>query len=246
MRTRCRSMCGTSRRVDGWRRSNIRRANFGTVVRTAALLVIAAALSPLAVGCKGDAAADQPARPAGTKSLVRPATTPSEQQRFDEEREPARIVEALGLRPGMIVADIGAGTGLLTVHLARAVAPGGKIVATDVDGAVLDMLETRLTEAGLGGVVERRVVAGDVPGLEAHTYDAILLSEVDHYFSDRVAWLKAAIPALKPGGRFVITNRTYHRAPALDAAQAAGLHLDQEVTEVPGEFIATFSVKGAT
>jgi ubiquinone/menaquinone biosynthesis C-methylase UbiE len=214
------------------------------VFRSAAL-VIAVAVSSLGLGlaaCKGDAAADQPTRPAGTKSVVRPPVVTNEQERFDQEREPARVVQALGLKPGMIIADVGAGTGLLTVHLARAVAPAGRVVATDVDGAVLDMLETRMVDAGLASVVERRVVAGDVPGLETATYDAILLSEVDHYFSDRVAWLKAAIPALKPGGRLVITNRTYHRAPAMEAAQAAGLHLDQEVTEVPGEFIATFSV----
>jgi hypothetical protein len=65
---------------------------------------------------------------------------------------------------------------------------------------------------------------------------------VDHFFTDRVAWLKAAMPALKPGGRIVITNRSYHRQPALDGAQAAGLHLDRESTDVPGEFIMTFSV----
>src|SRR5262249_58347017 len=127
-------------------------------------------------------------------------------------------------------------------HVARAVAPGGKIVATDVDSAVLDMMASRLDAAGLAKVVERRVVAPDVPGLEAGVYDAILLAHVDHFFTDRIAWLHAAIPALKPGGRIVITNRSYHRAPAIDAALAAGLQLDRESNEVPGEFIATFSV----
>ena len=168
-----------------------------------------------------------------------------EQARFDRERRPDLIVAALGLRPGSVVADIGAGTGLLTVHLARAVNPGGRVVATDVDGAVLDLLDNRVTAAGLGRVVERRVVAPDTPGLEPATYDAILLAEVDHYFTDRVAWLRAAIPALKPGGRIVIANRTYHRGPALAAAAAAGLHLDAESTEVPGQFIATFTVAAA-
>ncbi len=210
------------------------------MVRFAATLALASVAALAA--CKGDAAADEQAHSRRPHEVVRPPADNSEQARFDRERQPDRIVTALGLEPGMVVADVGAGTGLLTVHLARAVAPGGKVVATDVDGAVLDMLESRVTDAGLTAVVERRVVAGDVPGLEAGAYDAILLSEVDHYFTDRVAWLRAAIPALKPGGRIVITNRTYHRAPAFDAAQAAGLHLEQEVTDVPGEFIATFTV----
>jgi predicted O-methyltransferase YrrM len=128
------------------------------------------------------------------------------------------------------------------VHLARAVAPNGKGVATDVDGAVLDMLATRVDAAGLDKVVERRVVAGDTPGLESAANDAILLAQLDHLFSDRVAWLRAALPALKPGGHLVIENRVYNRAPALEAAARAGLHLDHETTDVPGEFIATFSV----
>ena len=59
-----------------------------------------------------------------------------EQARFDAERHPEKIVEALGIAPGARVADIGAGSGLLTVHLARAVAPNGKVVATDIDGGV--------------------------------------------------------------------------------------------------------------
>jgi len=205
------------------------------------MLAIALAGALSGVACKDDAAAQDQVRPRRAPT-ARPPTDTSEQARFDSEREPARIVAALGLKPGMVVADVGAGTGLLTVHLARAVAPGGKVVATDVDNGVLDMLASRVEAIGLTAVVERRVVASDTPGLEAGTYDAILLSEVDHYFADRVAWLRAAMPALKPGGKVVITNRTYHRAPALDAARAAGLHLDQEVTDVPGEFIATFSV----
>ena len=203
-------------------------------------LLLATACAAAACG-KGDAQAqddDVHAR----KGTVRPAQDQSEEAKFERERHPDAIVAALGLQPGMTVADVGAGTGLLTVHLARAIAPGGKVVATDVDGAVLDMLASRVDAAGLTKVVERRVVAGDAPGLEPNTYDAILLAQVDHLFSDRVAWLKAAIPALKPGGRLVIENRVYNRAPALDAAAKAGLHLDRETTDVPGAFIATFSV----
>jgi hypothetical protein len=95
-----------------------------------------------------------------------------------------------------------------------------------------------------GAIVERKVVAGDAPGLATGAFDAILLAQVDHLFTDRVAWLRAAVPALKPGGRLVIENRVYNRAGALEAAKAAGLHLDRESTDVPGEFIAVFSVGG--
>jgi predicted methyltransferase len=213
-------------------------------VRTVWFLVGGLVAAALAIGgCgRGDAQADEGRR---KEPAARPADGVDEQAIFDRERQPDQIVRALGLAPGMTVADVGAGTGLLTIHLARAVAPTGKVLATDVDGAVLDMLATRMDAAQLGAVVERKVVAGDTPGLAPGAFDAILLAQVDHLFTDRVAWLRAAVPALKPGGRLVIENRVYNRGPALDAARAAGLHLDRESTDVPGEFIATFSVPAA-
>jgi len=170
--------------------------------------------------------------------------TAREQARFDAERKPERVVEALGIKPGSRVADVGAGTGLLTVHLARAVAPNGTVVATDIDGAVLELLQARLASVGLADVVERRVVGAETPGLEAGAYDAILLAEVDHYFTDEVAWLKAATEALKPGGRIVISNRIHHRAKSMAAGQKAGLVLQSESTPVPTHFIAVFVAPG--
>jgi tRNA A58 N-methylase Trm61 len=200
-------------------------------VRSALLLVVVAT----ALGC-------------GSKD-VEPATNGSnaarEEAQFDAERRPDLIVTALGVKPGSRVADIGAGSGLLTVHLARAVAPNGKVIATDTNKEVLGMLERRLTRAGLANVVEGRAVDPDKPGLEAGQYDAILLSEVDHFFTDPVQWLKDVEPALKPGGRIVIANRIHHRAQAMDAAQKAGLVLQSETSPVPTNYIAVFVVKGA-
>lgn len=166
--------------------------------------------------------------------------TAREQARFDAERRPEKLVEALGIGPGGKVADIGAGSGLLTVHLARAVKPNGRVVATDIDGAVLDLLQSRLAAAGLADLVERRVVGAEQPGLEPATYDAILLAEVDHYFADEMAWLKEAAKALKPAGRIVISNRIHHRQKSMAAAQRAGLKLRAESTPVPTHFIAIF------
>jgi ubiquinone/menaquinone biosynthesis C-methylase UbiE len=189
----------------------------------------------LIAGCAKDREAPGPAKSAEAAA--------GEQARFDAERKPQTLVEALAIGPGSRVADVGAGSGLLTVHLARAVAPGGKVVATDIDGSVLDLLQQRLDAAGLGGVVEKRVVAADSPGLDDGGYDAILLAEVDHYFPDPVKWLETAAAALKPGGRIVISNRIYHRARSMDAARKAGLVLKSETTPVPTHFIAVFTAE---
>ena len=201
------------------------------------------ALLALFVGCPGKSGDDP--KPGSGASKV---DITKEQARFDAERKPEKVVEALKIGPGSRVADVGAGSGLLTVHLARAVAPNGKVVATDVDGAVLEnLLATRMQAAGLADVVERRVVDADRPGLEKEDgqYDAVLLAEVDHYFQDPVSWLKTASKALKPTGRIVISNRVHHRAKAMAAAQKAGLVLENESTPVPTHFIASFVVGGS-
>ena len=181
--------------------------------------------------------------PSATAKLAN--DTAREQARFDAERRPEKVVEALGIGPGSRVADIGAGSGLLTVHLARAVKPSGRVVATDIDGAVLDLLQSRLAAAGLAELVERRVVGAEHPGLEAGSYDAILLAEVDHYFADEATWLKEATLALKPEGRIVISNRIHHRQKSMAAAQHAGLKLLAESTPVPTHFIAVFTAGGS-
>ncbi len=196
-------------------------------------------LVAVASGCK-HRAEGEPAEGSSAGSNV--DDNAREQARFDSDRRPEKVIEALGIHPGSRVADVGAGSGLLTVHLARAVAPNGRVVATDIDSTVLDLLSQRLKAVGLDGVVERRVVGADVPGLEAETYDAILLAEVDHYFPDPVAWLRSAAAALKPGGRIVISNRIYHRAQSMAAARKAGLVLQSESNPVATHFIAVFVV----
>jgi SAM-dependent methyltransferase len=196
----------------------------------AALVVILLALA--GNGCDKGATAD------GSRSEQRDHRAADEQAEFDRTRRPDIVVATIGLKPGEVVADVGAGTGLLTVHVAQAVQPGGRVVATDVDGAVLDLLEARMEQAGLDRVVERRVVAPDDPGLEPGTYDVILLAQVDHYFDDPAAWLRKALPALKPGGRIAITNRIHHRAGAFAAAEAVGLRLVRESTDIPAQYVA--------
>jgi ubiquinone/menaquinone biosynthesis C-methylase UbiE len=205
----------------------------------AAMLAVAAGSAAVAVpGCRGDK--DPTAR-------VDPNEQAKEQAKFDGERAPDAIIAALDLHPGARVADVGAGTGLMTVHLAQAVGPTGHVVATDVNADVLALMKQRLAAAGVSGdVVERRVVRADEPGLERGVYDAILLAEVDNYFADPVAWLTAAIPALKPGGRIVIENRVHRRAKSMAAAEKAGLVLVSESNPIPANFIAAFSVGGKT
>jgi ubiquinone/menaquinone biosynthesis C-methylase UbiE len=199
----------------------------------------------LASGCDRTAPAPSPSNGSATAPL-RLDDNNREQARYDQERRPDLIVAAAGIQPGQVLADVGAGSGLLTVHLARAVGATGKVVATDIDRAVLDLLSARLQAANIVNIVEPRIVTADTPGLEESTYDIVLLAEVDHYFSDPVAWFVTAQKALKPGGKMVVSNRIHHRTQALAAAKKAGLVLISETTPVPSHFVAIFQLPKGT
>ena len=121
-------------------------------------LVVAIVILGAACGHNEAQGDPQPSRPANDFAR--------EQARFDADRLPETVVAALAIGPGSRVADIGAGSGLLTVHLARAVRPNGRVVATDIDGAVLDLLQSRLAAAGLADLVDRKEVVAERPGLE--------------------------------------------------------------------------------
>lgn len=150
-------------------------------------------------------------------------------------RQPERIVAGLALAPGMRVADVGAGRGLVTTRLAAAVGPGGHVVATDIDAAALAAIPRAAN-------VETRRVRPDEPALEAGAYDRILLAEVDQYLPDRAAYLGKLARALKPGGFIAVTNRLPYRAPLLAAAAAAGLRAADIDAALPAHFYVRLEV----
>jgi 2-polyprenyl-3-methyl-5-hydroxy-6-metoxy-1,4-benzoquinol methylase len=143
---------------------------------------------------------------------------------YDAWRRPDAVVALLGLGRESVVADVGAGTGYLTRRLCAA---AGRVVATEIDAASL---------AQVPACAEKRLVEPDDPGLEAATYDVVLLAQVDHLLPDRAAWLARARAALRPGGRIVVANRVQHRARLMAALDAAGLRVASE-SELPGQFV---------
>jgi SAM-dependent methyltransferase len=182
-----------------------------------------------------------------TACARQPPIASSDDERRDEARaleawqryrQPDVLIAALGLRPGDRVADVGAGTGLLTWRLAAAVAPAGRVTATDIDPRVLGKLEARGAGVpALKPVVTARQVAPEVPGLEPGAYDLILLSEVDHLLGDRARYLAQLRPALRPGGRIAVTNRRTHREALVAAARASGLAVAREVDALADHFL---------
>jgi ubiquinone/menaquinone biosynthesis C-methylase UbiE len=122
--------------------------------------------------------------------------------------EEVQLVEStLGLRPGLAVADVGAGAGDLTLAAAAAVSPGGVVYATEVDPKRLAQIRRRAGEAGLRNVnvVESSQKRTNLP---AACCDAMFLRGVYHHFSEPDAVNADLYRALKPGAELLIIDFT--------------------------------------
>lgn len=124
--------------------------------------------------------------------------------RVDEE-QPDRMLQALEVKPGMTVADVGAGVGFHSLKLAKLVGPEGTVYATDVQPQMIRMLKTRLKASRLGNV-KPVLCTQDDPKLPESAVDLILMVDVYHEMSDPGASLRALRKALKPGGRLVLVE----------------------------------------
>ena len=123
--------------------------------------------------------------------------------RLNRLQPPARVLDAIGVKPGMAVAEIGAGRGRYAVQLAVRVGPEGRVFAEDIDAAALDHLRRRCRRWGLKNM---EMVLGDVtdPKLPPAQLDLIWIVSSYHHFDDPVALLRRARSALKPNGRLAI------------------------------------------
>ncbi|WP_224243151.1 class I SAM-dependent methyltransferase [Hyalangium gracile] len=153
---------------------------------------------------------------------------------YDRSRQPAKFVAELKIAPGQRIADVGAGLGYFTVRLSDAVGPTGQVVATDINDEVLSRLRARVSDRK--NVVVRKVPPDD-PGLEEGTYDLIILSEVDHFLADRVAYLTKLRSALAPNGRLAVTHVRAMRPPLVAAAQSAGYAVVSEYDGLPDHYL---------
>ena len=135
---------------------------------------------------------DDPARYA--KSFDDPAR--------DKWQMPDRIIAALDLKPGMSVADVGAGTGYFTVRLAKA--PGVSVLAVDIEPKMLEHLKTRAAAEKLANV--STVLAGaNSPNLP-QPVDVVLVVDTYHHLPNRPVYFRELRKSLKPGGRVAIVD----------------------------------------
>jgi ubiquinone/menaquinone biosynthesis C-methylase UbiE len=171
----------------------------------------------------------------------------------DIEEAPDTALDALDLTPGLVVADIGAGSGYMTVRMAKRVGATGRVYAEDIQPQMIDLLKARLSRERINNVVP---VLGsfDDPKLPADTIDLMLLVDVYHEFSEPVKMLAGMRAALKTGGRLVLLEyrkedprvpiRLEHKMSVAEAKmeiEAAGFTLEKVDPRLPRQHILIFT-----
>lgn len=173
----------------------------------------------------------------------------------EREEEPDRALNAIGIRRGDTVADVGAGSGYFTIRLARRVGADGTVYATDIQREMLARLERRIKAEPLSNV---RLVLGDEadPKLPAGALDLILMVNVYHELAQPQLMLQRLRAALKPRGRLVLLEyrkedptvpiRFEHKMSVAEAKQeleAEGFELERTSDVLPRQHILIFRAR---
>ena len=122
-----------------------------------------------------------------------------------KEEQPAKLLKALEVKPGMVVADVGAGSGFHTFKLAPLVGPKGKVIASDIQQQMLDIITTRAKEQKVTNVEPVKGTPTD-PKLPAGKVDLIILVDVYHEFDFPYEMTEKMVAALAPGGRLAFVE----------------------------------------
>jgi len=153
------------------------------------------------------------ALPAIAQAPSHPTSTPYagdlsifEEPGRDQRLQIDRVMDLLGLKPGKVVADIGAGGGWFSVRAAKRVAPGGKVIAEDINPAAVDAIRARAIKEGLLNI-EPYLGTPDDPKLAPDSLDAALMLKVYHEIAHPAPVLENLRRAMKQGARFGIIDR---------------------------------------
>jgi SAM-dependent methyltransferase len=170
----------------------------------------------------------------------------------EREEEPSKAIAALDIKPGQVVADVGAGSGYYTVRLAERVGASGKVFATDIQPQMLTLVQQRVARERLTQVEVVQATATD-PGLPQNQLDLILMVDVYHELARPQEVLRQLRAALKPDGRLVLIEfrkesawvpiREEHKMSVKEARmelEAEGYRFDRVIDVLPWQHILVF------
>jgi precorrin-6B methylase 2 len=128
-----------------------------------------------------------------------------ERSERQQEERPDLLLDALGLAPGDVVADIGAGSGYFSLPMARRVGPQGRVLAVDIQPEMLTLLAANAEAEELSNIVGV-LGAVDDPRLPPGEVDLALIVDAYHEFSHPYAMVEGIVEGLAPGGRLVLVE----------------------------------------
>jgi ubiquinone/menaquinone biosynthesis C-methylase UbiE len=172
-----------------------------------------------------------------------------ERREREKEENPEAALDAIGIKPGMVVADVGAGSGYMTLRLAKRVGPTGKVYANDIQPEMLRLLKENADKAKLTNI-QTVLGTGSDPKLPLGELDLIILVDVYHELSQPQKMLQKMRDALKPDGRLVLLEyrkedpsipiRPEHKMSVQEVkieTEAEGFHLDKVLETLPRQHI---------
>lgn len=124
----------------------------------------------------------------------------------DSYHQPEKVMNAVGVKPGMTIGEVGAGRGYFTFHLSRRVEDSGKVYANDIDSRALASIRRKCEEEGIANI---ETIVGEVkdPLFPHDVLDMVFIVNAFHDLAKPVELLNNIVPSLKPGAQVVIIDR---------------------------------------
>jgi len=171
----------------------------------------------------------------------------------DQWQQSDKVIATLQIPPGAVIADIGAGGGYFTFHLAKAAGPNGKVYAVDIDRGTNQLIDERANKEGVNNV-QTILAKPNEPLLPQSAVDLIFNSNTYHHIDDRIVYFSNLRKYLKPAGRIAIIDydrRSWlagllrHYTPAefiKREMEQSGYALQQELTFLDRQSFLIFGV----
>lgn len=172
----------------------------------------------------------------------------------EAEEAPSRAIRALQVRPGQVVADIGAGSGYYSLLLSKAVGPTGRVYSTDIQPEMLGIMKRKFAAAAVANVelvqgteTETKLADGSI--------DLAIMVDVYHELTQPQVFLRSLKRALRPSGRLVLIEfrkedssvpiRAEHKMSVREARlelESEGYRFDRVLNDLPWQHILIFSI----
>jgi ubiquinone/menaquinone biosynthesis C-methylase UbiE len=133
----------------------------------------------------------------------------------DKYHQPDKVMDVVGVKPGMVIGEVGAGHGYFTFHLSRRVGDSGKVYANDISTRALAAIRERYAKDGISNI---ETIVGQVedPLFPDDVLDMVFIVNAFHDLAKPVELLNNVVPSLKPGALVVIIDRDPDKVPGFN------------------------------